>query len=65
VVAIAVGTVAFTTGGHSLTLNDDIVFLAAPRIEAHVDFYNTGAPVSAQIKAAVINKVSARVTNGS
>ncbi len=64
VVATAAGTIAFTASGHSLTLNDDIVFLAAPRVEIHIDFYHSGAAVSAAVKAAVINKVSARLSNG-
>ncbi len=65
VVATASGTVAFTAAGHSLTLKDDIVFLTAPRIEAHIDFYSTGSPISAAVKAAVVTKVAARVANGS
>lgn len=65
VIATGTKTMAFTASGHTVTLNDAVVFLAGPRIEAHIDFYSEASPISAQVKAAVINNVSARVANGS
>jgi hypothetical protein len=65
VVATATGTIAFTTAGKTSTVNDTIVFFAAPRIEAHVDFFGVGNAIPASVKTAIINKVSTRVQNGS
>ena len=65
VVATASGTVVFTASGHRLNLDDEVVFLAAPRIEAQVAFYSTGAAVPASLKAQVVQAVSARVSKGS
>jgi hypothetical protein len=65
VIATASGAIAFTANRHTLTLNDDIVFLASPRVEAHIDLYSVGSPVSAEVKSAVINKVSTRIATTS
>lgn len=65
VVATASGTVVFTASGHRLSLDDEVVFFAAPRIEAQVAFYSTGATVPASVKAVVVQEVSARVSRGS
>ncbi len=63
IVATATGTVSFTRGGHTVTLNNDIVFFAAPRVETHVSFYTSGKAIPASVKSTVLNMVSARLTN--
>ena len=65
VVATATSTVAYVAAGHPVSLNDTIVWLAAPRIEARLDFYSTGSPIDAALQAAVIARVAKRVTFGS
>lgn len=65
VVATASGTVVFVASGHRLTLDDQVVFFAAPRIEAQVALYSTGAAVPAALAAQVVRDVSARVREGS
>jgi len=65
VVATVNSTVVFGNGAHDTTLVDQTVYLIAPRIEAHVDFYSQGRTFSAAVKAAVLTKVSERVANGS
>jgi hypothetical protein len=65
VVATATSALSYTLNGHTTTLNDETVYFVAPRIEARVDFYYATKAPSASVKAAVISKVSARVTFGS
>jgi hypothetical protein len=65
VIATATGSIVFTSAGKTLTLNNVVVFFAAPRTEAHVDFFSIGSAIPASVKTAVINKVSARVQTGS
>jgi hypothetical protein len=65
VVATATGSITFTNAGKTSTLNEYLVFFIAPRIEAHVDFFSVGSAIPASVRTAVLNKVSARVQNGS
>ncbi|MDQ1419724.1 MAG: hypothetical protein QOJ52_1686 [Acidimicrobiaceae bacterium] len=65
VIATATGSIVFSSAGKTLTLNNVVVFFAAPRTEAHVDFFSIGSAIPASVKTAVINKVSARVQTGS
>jgi hypothetical protein len=65
ITAIATSTITFTLNHHSLTLNDETVFLVAPRIETRIDFYSATEAIPAAVKTAVVNHVSARVAFGS
>jgi hypothetical protein len=65
VVATATSSVVYVSAGHQVTLNDKTVYLAAPRIETRIDFYDLGKPVAATVEAAVVAKVAARVVFGS
>lgn len=65
VVATATSSVAYVAAGHPVSLNDNIVWLAAPRIEARIDFYSAGSPINAALQAAVVAQVAKRVTFGS
>jgi hypothetical protein len=65
VVATVNSTVTLSASGHTLTLNVQSVYLIAPRIEAHIDFFTEGTAIPTLVKQAVINKVSVRVANGS
>jgi hypothetical protein len=61
VVATGTGTIGYTLNGKSIVLNDTIVFVTGPRVEAHVDFYYATTPVPAAVMTAVVAKVAARV----
>jgi hypothetical protein len=65
VVATVTSKVVFGNSAHTTTLSDETVYLIAPRIEAHVDFYTQGSTFPSSVKAAVLAKVSARVERGS
>jgi hypothetical protein len=65
VVATAASSVSYVAAGHQLSLNDTIVWLAAPRIEARIDFYSVGTPINPAVEAAVVAQVAHRVTFGS
>lgn len=65
VVAVADSTITYSVTGHSLTLTIEVVYFAAPRIEAQVSFSSAGTAIPVATKAAVLNKVSARVQFGS
>jgi hypothetical protein len=63
VVATASGTVIFTSAGHTLTLKNEVVFLAVRRVEVQIAFYTTGNPVPDLVKAAVVKAVAARMAS--
>ena len=65
IVAIATATATYSENGHSLTLNDETVYLVAPRIEARIDFSSVGTTVSDATRLAVENQVAQRVAFGS
>ncbi|MDQ1429211.1 MAG: hypothetical protein QOK39_2687 [Acidimicrobiaceae bacterium] len=65
VVATATGTVVFSSAGHTLTLKNEVVFLAVRRVEVQIAFYSTGNPVPESVKAAVVKAVAARMANAS
>ncbi len=65
IVATATSTITYTLHGRSLTLNDETVYLVAPRIEARIDFSSAGGAIPAELTMEIDNKVSVRVTFGS
>jgi hypothetical protein len=65
VVAVADSTISYSVKGRSLTLTSEVVYFAAPRIEAQVSFTTAGTAIPVATKAAVLAKVSARVQFGS
>ncbi|HEX3538929.1 MAG TPA: hypothetical protein VHT75_00675 [Acidimicrobiales bacterium] len=61
VVATVVGAIVFAASGRTLTVNSEVVYLAAGKLEAQVVFTNAAGPVSAALVTDVVEKVAARL----